>query len=318
MKPYNPKNQSPLLAGMTGTFSFEDRLLHLKATPLGNLIMPKGMLTVVDPFADMTRGGNLGIFLPPQSKNSAQYAVWVTQAHAVSTTDMSDMSHGNEGDVSKGQISQDDLDPDNLDNSVKELPRNAYLTLVIQPEVWSARQQWVSKHQQNDLECNIPKEALRFLHLTSDGHPPAGLADLYEDEFVGVAVSSGTCAFVDDTTLVEGMPPDVPGNGWADSVFDHGLTHSWFDAMDAETPLPIGMANLPLPLFNQKSSNQPNIILCESGYGDGYYPVIGEYAFDYKNQEKTYPVPLLIAIHVDFKVVPFSDTSPVAQNKGPR
>jgi hypothetical protein len=287
--------ENPLLAGLNGVFSVLENSatgqshdgvsIVLSTTPLGNLVLPTGKLAVTDPFAEMTRGGNPGILLAPGS-----YKVWVTRAGFPDDGNLSPASHsahpasmGTDGD---GQTA---------------LGRNAYLTLVLDEVFWRAR------------TSSPAKDSLRYFHLTLDGHPPAHVEEFGEGEFAGVGVSAGTCALVDDGALVDDMPPDVPGDGWADTVFDHGLDGSWFDAMDAATLYPAGCANLPLPLATTGPYGTPNIILAESGYGDGYYAVIGEYdPASLKNGH----APQLVAIHVDFAVVPRQ--GPVAQNSGPR
>lgn len=287
--------ENPLLAGLTGVFSVLENSatgqpqggvsIVLSTTLLGNLVLPTGKLAVTDPFAEMTRGGNPGILLAPGS-----YKVWVTRA-----------GFPDDRTISPEPDSIHSRDPDAGQGLRAVSGRNAYLTLVLDEPLWAAR-----------TACPA-KEALRYFHLTLDGHPPAHVEEFGEGEFAGVGISAGTCALVDDGALVDDMPPDVPGDGWADTVFDHGLDGSWFDAMDAATRYPAGCANLPLPLATTGPYGTPNVILAESGYGDGYYAVIGEY--DPASLASGH-APHLIAIHVDFAVVPRQ--GPVAQNSGPR
>jgi hypothetical protein len=255
-----------LLAGLSGHLADGQGPMTLSVLPLGRLALPTGMLAVVDPFAEMTRGGNPGVRLFPGDFN-----VVATRAGS------------------------------GADSDGTPVERNAYLTLVLDEAYWAKR-------------TTAPgKTTLRYLHLTLDGHVPEEVDLMNEGEFAGVPVSAGTCALVDDGALAEYMPPDLPGEGWADTVFDHGLEGSWFDAMDATFPLPHGCANLPLPLATTGAWGTPNVVLAESGYGDGYYPVIGEY--DPMSLKEGH-MPHLVAIHVDFGVVP--RVGPVASSTGPR
>jgi hypothetical protein len=50
-----------------------------------------------------------------------------------------------------------------------------------------------------------------------------------------------------------------------------------------------GLANIPLPL----ATDGANLILSHSGWGDGFYPVIGGYDVDGR----------LIAVHIDLLVL---------------
>lgn len=112
-------------------------------------------------------------------------------------------------------------------------------------------------------------------------YPPPDTDDEY-----GVPVDAGTVCFVDDEALRRGMPEDE--TEWYGEVFDTGEENSWFSQMDATTPLNAGLANIPLPLATDGAS----IILCHSGWGDGFYPVIGGFDADEK----------LVAVHIDFRL----------------
>ncbi len=106
-----------------------------------------------------------------------------------------------------------------------------------------------------------------------------------DDEY-GVPVDTGVICFVDDEAARRVMPPDE--TEWYELVFDTDEDDGWFSQMDAATPLRAGLANVPLPL----ATDGANIILCHSGWGDGFYPVIG--GFD--ESEK------LVAVHVDLRL----------------
>ena len=113
-------------------------------------------------------------------------------------------------------------------------------------------------------------------------YPPPDADDEY-----GVPVDAGTVCFVDDEAVRQGMPEDELE--WYESVFDTGGDGCWFSEMDATTPLGAGLANIPLPL----ATDGANIILCHSGWGDGFYPVIGGYDADKR----------LVAVHIDLRLI---------------
>lgn len=113
----------------------------------------------------------------------------------------------------------------------------------------------------------------------------------------GFPVDSGTACFVDDEALVHGMPPE---EDWYASVFESGSPISWFARKDDPWHIWEGIANVLLPL----GRNGWNLILFPSGWGDGVYPVIG----GYDAQER------LVAVHVDFGVIPGRDERDAVRN----
>jgi hypothetical protein len=124
-----------------------------------------------------------------------------------------------------------------------------------------------------------------------DGPPLAG-------EFFGVVVDAGTVAFVDADSVGRCMPED-PGS-WYDDVFDtDDDLHSWFAVMDADNPLPAGMANLVMP----RAKAGENVVLAHSGWGDGFYPVLQTKDVEGK----------VTAIHVDLGVVGKFEEEPDAE-----
>lgn len=108
-------------------------------------------------------------------------------------------------------------------------------------------------------------------------------ADPEPGEEYGVPVDAGTVCFVDGEAMARGMPEDL--TSWYEEVFDSGRPDSWFAQMDAETPLPAGSANVALP----RATDGANLVLCHSGWGDGFYPVIGSH--DAAGN--------LVAVHID-------------------
>lgn len=329
-------SKTPLLAGMQGEFSVESQKLKLRTVSAGSLFLKSGFLAIVDPFAEMTRGGNLGILL-----NQGHYDTVITQVletesehHSESESYIFGMASPDafgpiysqnvtqtiqqpKNDLTKNDLTSSFDESDSNDLPYLKMFRNAYLTLIIDKQKWIQRQSWIEQQQEKEQSCAIPKKALRFLHLTNDGQPPNEIP-LDEETFIGVAISAGTCAMVDDEALKDGMPPNVKEPGWDKTLFEHGVPHSWFDQMDSNSPLPHGIANIRLPLIKNQEDDS-NLILCEAGYGDGYYPVVGEYAFDPLSPESELSAhPTLIAIHVDFQVIPNDPNYPVAQNMGER
>lgn len=113
----------------------------------------------------------------------------------------------------------------------------------------------------------------------------------------GFPVGSGTACFVDDETLVHGMPPE---EDWYAGVFANGESGSWFARKEDPGHIREGIANVPLPL----GTNRWNLILFPSGWGDGVYPVIGGY--DAQGH--------LAAVHVDFAVLPGREERDAVRN----
>lgn len=113
------------------------------------------------------------------------------------------------------------------------------------------------------------------------GGPPG------EGEFFGVGVDAGTVAFVDADSVARCMPAD--GTNWYEDVYDSDEPDSWFSLMDAEAPLPAGLANIVMP----RATAGENVVLAHSGWGDGFYPLLQTRAADGH----------VTGIHVDLRVV---------------
>lgn len=96
--------------------------------------------------------------------------------------------------------------------------------------------------------------------ITIDGEP------LGEGEAYGARVGSGTVSFA-DASAVDFTPE---GGEW------DALNDIWFERMDNPDHYFEGVANVELP----GTSPQTNIILCHSGWGDGFYPIIESYDAD--------------------------------------
>lgn len=123
-----------------------------------------------------------------------------------------------------------------------------------------------------------------LLPLLLEGEQAPSLA---EGEFLGFGVDAGTACFVDDQATHDCMPEDE--GSWFDLLFDQDIEGSWFELLDQPEPIHAGIANIPLPLARRGES----LLAVYSGWGDGYYPVIG--LLDETDR--------LLAVHVDFAVI---------------
>jgi hypothetical protein len=127
-----------------------------------------------------------------------------------------------------------------------------------------------------------PGEPTRAERLRPTGADP----DAGEDATFGVSVNAGTVAFVDREAVKPGMPDDE--GDWYDDVFDSEEPDSWFELMDAPEHLRAGCANITLP----RATAGENVVLAHSGWGDGFFPVIGAYDADGQ----------LLSVHIDLQV----------------
>lgn len=119
----------------------------------------------------------------------------------------------------------------------------------------------------------------RVEFFTPEGREPV------EDDFYGVPVDAGTVGFVDADAAKRGMPERVD---WYSEIFDNGRDDSWFALMDSAEHYAKGCANVVLPRCTDE-----NVVLSHSGWGDGYYPVLGSYDEAGK----------LLGVHIDLMVV---------------
>lgn len=122
-------------------------------------------------------------------------------------------------------------------------------------------------------------EVAQVRHLAPTDAEPAA-----DDECDGVPVDAGTVAFVDADAVTSCMPQ---GN-WYEDLFDNDTDTSWFALMDSPNPLRAGCANIVLP----NASAGENVILAHSGWGDGFYPVLGTFDADGR----------LLGVHIDLLV----------------
>lgn len=108
-------------------------------------------------------------------------------------------------------------------------------------------------------------EAARVEFLAPEGATPPE----DPDEFYGVPVDAGTVGFADADAVARCMPE----GDWYSDLFDTGRDDSWFALMDSAKHYREGCANIVLPL----AAEGENLVLAHSGWGDGFYPVVGAY-----------------------------------------
>ncbi len=104
--------------------------------------------------------------------------------------------------------------------------------------------------------------------------------------YYGVTVDAGAVCFVDDEAIQQGMPVD--SSTWHDELFQNDRDDCWFNLMDNPAHIRAGLANILLP----RATDGANIIICHSGWGDDFYPVVGGY--DAQGN--------LVAVHIDLLI----------------
>lgn len=116
--------------------------------------------------------------------------------------------------------------------------------------------------------------------------PEGSQAPENDDEYYGVPVDAGTVGFADAEAVARCMPAN--DGDWYGDVFDTGKDDSWFALMDSGEHYVDGAANVVMPL----ATGGENVVLSHSGWGDGYYPVVGAYDAD----------GTLLSVHIDLQV----------------
>ena len=132
-----------------------------------------------------------------------------------------------------------------------------------------------------------PEVERRFLTPFKPGGEPYPPAE-DDESFYGVSVDAGTVCFVDDEAVQQHMPVDEAT--WGDDLFENDTAESWFNLMDNPAHIRAGLANILLP----GATDGANIIISHSGWGDGFYPVVGGY--DAQGS--------LVAVHIDLLIHP--------------
>jgi hypothetical protein len=127
-------------------------------------------------------------------------------------------------------------------------------------------------------------ETSRCIITPAEGPPCPPEMD-EDGSYWGFPVDAGTACFVDQGA-VETLMPD---GDWYTTLFDDGTPNSWFARMDDPNHIRYGLANIALP----RGARGENIIVVHSGWGDGFYPVVGGYDASGR----------LARVHIDFLVV---------------
>jgi hypothetical protein len=117
-------------------------------------------------------------------------------------------------------------------------------------------------------------------YLLPEGAEPPAEADT----FYGVPVDAGTVGFAD----AEAVRRHMPEGDWYSTLFDTGQDDSWFALMDSAEHYIEGCANIVLPA----APSGENVVLAHSGWGDGFYPVLGSYDAEDR----------LLGVHIDLFV----------------
>lgn len=147
--------------------------------------------------------------------------------------------------------------------------RWAGLTLVLDEDAWSRRLAWQQRWLERDVQASIPEEA-RLPLVHEDAEAPWLLA-----------APSGVVVVLDAQSLQQGMPFEVTESPWFETVFDHGVEHSWFDALDSAQPP--GASAVVLPRLAADPSGRCLAVACSTGWGAGTYGGWFETTFDTQN-----------------------------------
>ncbi|APA97812.1 DUF4241 domain-containing protein [Nocardia seriolae] len=114
-------------------------------------------------------------------------------------------------------------------------------------------------------------------NVTPEGKPPAPPGKIY-----GVSVDSGLAGFVDAQAVAQ-VPDDIDT-----TVLETGRPGAWIDLFSKDPRIP-KYANTVVPF----APDHQNIVFCESGWGDGFCPLLATRTDDGR----------MTALHLDFGVV---------------
>lgn len=142
--------------------------------------------------------------------------------------------------------------------------REAYATLLLRRDTPELFRRMLLQNEDGDIA--------RHVEMSPDG------------DFAGFPVDSGTACMVDAGAIQAWMPSDAD---WDNAALSDA-PRSWASRLDASDHVREGLANVPLA----GAGNGENIVLMQSGWGDGVYPIVG--GFDAGGR--------LVRIHVDFLV----------------
>lgn len=180
-----------------------------------------------------------------------------------------------------------------------EYVKEGYLSIIIDKEEIKNR---ISIQEKNIFIGNDPSvqsELLSFIKINqfekTENNSP-------ENNFEGVFTVSKVIGISDAMNIKENMPIEKQ-KPWFENFFNYDVENSWFDLMDNPKHIRCGTANIKLPENNfNKKGNFNNIIITYCGRDDFPIPAIIEYSKDNRK---------IIAIHLDFGVIPVYDKSPV-------
>lgn len=265
------RESSPFLAATPGYYHFfhssQDRInditkIKIDAFNGGTIEIPTGELVIADAFQGLQQAHNPRLKIKPGTYNTM-----VTTA---------DLSHDLSGKKEKF----------------------AYFTIIIDEELFAERWEKQIDLMEAGHNPNISPENL--LMTWQSYLPPPGWTE--EETVEKLEITTGAMAVLDLNVGKKGLPPNIPekGMGWYETLFEHGVPRSWFDAMDSNEPYKYGYANFYLPNLEHLDQPSPgNVILCRTGGGDGSYYIYKEMLSTNNPLEEK-----LIALHVDFQVIP--------------
>ncbi len=249
---------APFLALTRGRFLFQGSqavVCQFSLAPLGTLQVASGRLLIEDPFRSLRPYLNRSFPLPPGNHRVVQTVVHI----------------GEEGRTPE--------------------PCTAYLSLILDERALQSRRELQARQV---LEGKDPQIPAALLYPIIPVLPNDSFSEKQWESMVlpSVEILTGTVALADQDCFEDLMPSDRYDReeGWLETVFDHGLPNSWFDALDETSLWPKGSTNIRLP----NGSEDDRIVLCSTGRGAGRYGVVEE-----KNEQGQ-----TVAVHLDFKVLP--------------
>ncbi len=261
------RDQTPFLALCRGSFGFLHTsptrvqgvaLRQLTLSPLGSLHVPNGHVVIGDPFSGLKPHGNVRWDIP-----SGIHPVIQTMA----------------------QVGEDDR--------ISAL-RTAYLSLVFNQELVEQRQSWQRARLARGLNPSLGEDQLSAMSPTlPDG--TISEEETYRLLRPFVSIFTGALGVADATLFEDRMPLNRAeiNQGWLENLFEHGVEGSWFDQLDSDTPWPKGSSYHSLPQSQDNDADRANIVICQTGWGDGQYEVFMEMVDEQP-----------AAMHIDFQVIP--------------
>lgn len=177
--------------------------------------------------------------------------------------------------------------------------KEAYLSIVIDDNEIKKR---ISRQEKNVfLKKNpaVDRTTLSLLDLIQDRSDPINS----DFDYKGIKSVSKVIGVADLLNIKNSMPYEkkMP---WFENFFNYGVEYSWFDLMDNPNHIRMGSANIELPIKSKEPNNLNNIIITYCGRDDFVIPAIIEYS--------TTSPKKIIAIHLDFGVIPIYNQPPVS------